>query len=1018
MRKLLLIFFIFCFALPASSQRYKYAFHRLSTEDGLGLLSNVVYSIYQDQKGFLWIGTGNGVQRFDGGKFVRFDNAGTKGHGLPSVAVTQILPAGDSSMWLAAPSVRQFGIFNPSTFSYEVVPVQTSTALPARSEYKLWQDGYGNTFLSINHYGKILQYNKEQKAFTEQTVLNQLPKGWKGSLNVFHDVKEKRYWITCDSGLCVYDERSRQMWSKKNNPAHLALLNQTEVQGIITEFFIDQQRRHWVFSWNGPQAFYCFDSTGKQSLKDTAGLNGVNTSYAELHQFLQTKNGTLWVYGLANLYSLDKENNRFVLHRNQFLDNYGIRYEHIYQVLEDRDGMIWIATDQGLYYTSPYNKGIINMYLSDIPGELNVTDVIQLQNGDYWLSTWSKGVITLDRNLRKYPSPLYKNIPAALQSSKGDLALTWALCQQKKTGKVFIGCQKGLLMIYDPLTNNTQYLQPAEFHQKTIRYIAEDNDGNLWFGTQGGQLVKYDGANFTSVLDLGAGAIIYKILIDTKGWAWLGTQDKGVYAVNTRSGKIEQHYTSDGQSNHLFSNTCYDIEQLNDSIIYVSTEALNIINKKTGDVEIVTDKEGLPSNSIHRLRLDKDGFLWIITDRGLCRYDRAKKRFTTYGKKDGILLADIAMTADYICQDNFVMFAGVNSLLFFHPNAFKRTIPPPDVTLTDFQLGNRYILIDSLQALQEVRLKQDQNNFTISFASLDFRNRDKYVYYYRMQGLDKNWIRAEYMSSTYASLAPGHYIFQVRAESLDGLGSEKITELSIYIMPPFWRTWWFSSMLLLIFAMIAYSMHRLRLHRYFAVEAIRNRVARDLHDDMGSTLSTINILSSMAKAKLNTDAIKTGEYINKISDNSQRMMEAMDDIVWAIKPSNDSMHKVVARMREFATNVFEAKEIELDFRAADEVNDVKFDMEARRDFFLVFKEAVNNAAKYSKCTKAEVMLLVEKKQLMLRVSDNGCGFDVKTADNGNGLGNMYKRADALHGKLRIESEMGKGTVIQLSVPLI
>lgn len=1017
MRKYLLLLLFCCTVLLLSAQRYKYAFNRFSTDDGVGLQSNVVYSIYQDQKGFLWIGGSNGIQRFDGGKFVRFNNSGTKNNPLPSVAVTQILPADSNRMWLAAASIKQVGIFNSSTYTYDIIPLQTTEPLPPRAEIRLWQDAYRNTYVSINRYGKILKYDVQKKAFTENTVLNQLPANWKASFNVFHDRIKKQYWITCDSGLAVYDEASKQIWHRKNNPKVIPLLNSPVAQKAVSEFYIDQQRRHWVFSWEGSQMYRCFDSTGSVLLNDTAGLNGVNTSYAELYKFYETSTGGLWIYGLANLYSREKENSRFVLHRSQVLDNYGIRYENVYQVMEDRDGMIWIATDQGLYYTSPFTKGIINMYLSDVPGELNITDLLQLRNGDYWLTAWGKGIVTMDRNLKRYPSPVYRNIPAMSKTSKINYELTWSMCEQKTTGKVFIGCQNGYLMIYDQQTKQTEFLQPPAFEGKTIRYIAEDLQNNLWFGTQGGQLVKYDGKTFTPVLNLGGGAIIYKILVDAQGWAWLGTHDKGVYAVNTVAGKIEQHYTSDGEGPKLFSNTCYDLEQLNDSIIYASTEALNIINKKTGTVQQITDLQGLPSNSIRRLRLDKDGFLWIITDKGLCRYDRVKNRFTSYGKKDGILLADVGMTADFICQDNFVMFAGVNSLLFFLPDVFKRNIPPPDVTLTDFQLGNKYYLIDSLQALSEVRLIPEHNNFTISFASLDFRNRDKYVYYYRMVGLDKDWIRAEYMSSTYTSLSPGHYIFQVKAESLDGISSVRVTALNIHVVPPFWRTWWFGSTLLLILGMIAFSMHRMRLNRFFAVETIRNRVARDLHDDMGSTLSTINILSAMAKAKLNTDTMKTGEYINKISDNSQRMMEAMDDIVWAIKPSNDSMHKIVARMREFATNVFEAKEIDLDFKVAEEVNDVKLDMEARRDFFLVFKEAVNNAAKYSKCSKAEVEIYVEKKQLLFHVKDNGIGFDVKSADGGNGLGNMQKRADALHGKLQIQSEISIGTTVQLAVPI-
>jgi signal transduction histidine kinase len=221
----------------------------------------------------------------------------------------------------------------------------------------------------------------------------------------------------------------------------------------------------------------------------------------------------------------------------------------------------------------------------------------------------------------------------------------------------------------------------------------------------------------------------------------------------------------------------------------------------------------------------------------------------------------------------------------------------------------------------------------------------------------------------------------------------------------------------MILAMIGYGMHRLRLTRVLAVEKIRARVSRDLHDDMGSTLSTINILSSMAKAKMGSDPKKTAEYIGKIGDNSQRMMEAMDDIVWAIKPDNDTMQRLIARMREFATNVLEAKDILIEFSADDSLNDLKPDMEYRRDLFLLFKEAVNNAAKYAQGTKVAITIGTEFHKLKLVVADNGKGFDTKQADTGNGLGNMQRRAAALRGNLQIISEPGKGTSITLTSPL-
>jgi signal transduction histidine kinase len=215
---------------------------------------------------------------------------------------------------------------------------------------------------------------------------------------------------------------------------------------------------------------------------------------------------------------------------------------------------------------------------------------------------------------------------------------------------------------------------------------------------------------------------------------------------------------------------------------------------------------------------------------------------------------------------------------------------------------------------------------------------------------------------------------------------------------------------------LLYFIHRLRINRILAVENLRNRVARDLHDDMGSTLSTINILSTMAKSKLNTDNVRASEYLGKISDNSQRMMEAMDDIVWSIKPMNDSMQKITARMREIATSVLEAKDIDLQFRSDDSTEEVKMDMEARRDFFLLFKEAINNIAKYAKADKASVHLTVHHKRLLMIIKDNGIGFDIDKAD-GNGLGNMYKRAASLKGRLQIQSKPGEGTQITLNIPV-
>lgn len=1016
MRLLFILIIMLSPYIRSHAQRYYEAFNRITAEDGTGLLANNITALYQDEQGFLWVGNSNGLQRFDGHNFIKFDQTQRGRAALPEVEINRILPAGKGKLWIAAYATRQFGIFDVARNSFTAVPLHTEHPLPARSAFTMWQDHYGLTYINVFRYGKILVYDSTRKEFNERTPLNNLPEGWKATHATHHDALNRQYWIVCDKGLAVFDERSREVWTRQYNPKNIPLLNNNDIQEHTSTIYIDKQRRYWIVNWANHLGFYCYDASGRP-LSDTAGLNGVNTAYAEPKHFYETSHGNLWIYGLANLYVREREAKRFMFHRTQTDNDFSIRYEAVNQVLEDRDGVLWFATDQGLFYSTRGSKVLGNLVLSKIPGRYNLTDILELRGGQFWLSTWGEGVLTHDHQFTAYPSPLYSDMPVVDRVTNIAYHQVWAMQQQSTTGKVYLGCQRGQLMIFDTLSGRTQYLHPPELENATIRSLTETKTGDIIIGTQNGKLFRYDGRAFYQLADLGAGAIVYKLIVDRDGLVWAGTQDMGVYAIDPANGKRLYHFTAGTTAKGLFSGTCMDVEQLTNDLIVAATSALTIINKRTGEVRTITTREGLPSNSVKRLRVDADGYLWMVTDIGLSRYDHQRNTFTTYGREDGVLLGDVVSDADHRSGNQLLVFAGVNNLLFFHQDALKSARRTPDVTFTQFFINDTHQSIDSLRALPEITLQQWQNDFSIRFACLDFRNRNKYTYYYQMKGLDEKWIRSAERNLVFKGLAPGHYILQVKAVNTEGVESANLSTLRIFVKPPFWMTGWFISSVITLVAFLAYAMHRLRIKRILAVEKIRNRVARDLHDDMGSTLSTINILSAMAKAKLNTDTRKTGEYISKIADNAQRMMEAMDDIVWAIKPANDSMQKVVGRMREFATNVLEAKDIELVFIAEKEVNDVKIDMEARRDVFLIFKEAVNNAAKYSKCKKAVVHVWVKHQKLKLQVRDDGVGFEVKNADSGNGLGNMRKRADALRARFEILSKPNEGTTVNLTVPL-
>ncbi|MES2848535.1 MAG: two-component regulator propeller domain-containing protein [Bacteroidota bacterium] len=1019
MDRLLLILLLLFYSINTDAQR-GFAFNRISTEDGIGLASNDVHCIYQDKKGFIWVGTANGLQRFDGSKFIHFS---ANGDPMPHTTVTQIIPADSNRLFLSLGNIHEFGLFDPVSFLYKKIPLQPKKEISPRANYSAWKDASGDIYLSVFKYG-VMRYDKKQGAFVDDEHFN-LPASWISSVrSFFDDTKKNQTWIATDSGLCIYNKATRQTWSRIFNPGKNPVLQNESIQEGVVKLFIDKKGRTWIINW--PKAMHksqlvCLDSTGTNSnTQDTAGISEGPAGYIEHKDIFETKTGGIWINGGGILYNYDLEQKRFnYIGSDADVTQIGITYETVYQVMDDKDGSIWIATNRGLYFTSAVTGtfSVINILFDNKKNPTEITDILELDNGDYWLTSWSYGVKSLDKYLRKIDNSIYNTPPPKSWTSeqKGNIKLTWALCQQKKDGKVWVGCNGGVLMLHDPKQQTTQYFMPPEFMGSTTRYITEDAMGAVWFGTQGGKIIKYEKEKFSEVQHFNT--VVHKLFFDSRGMLWVATYESGLYALDASTGKMLQHFTAGEGPNKLFTNSGSDIEQLNDSIIVLAAGSLNFINKYTGTVRLLTYEEGLPSNSVLRLRTDGNGYLWIITSNGLCRYNPSNNRITSYGRRDGIVLAEKTNMADFQCREGYLIFGGSNAMIMFHPSAFSNTKPPPDVTITDFKIFNQYYPVDSMMMQDKIKLKNDQNSVSIYFASLSFMQRDKLTYYYKMEGLDEDWIKADKsMSVNYSQMPAGNYVFKVYCENLEGIRSPNVTQLHIYIKPPFWRTWWFLSVSLFVIALIIYVVHRLRVNKLLAVEKLRNHVARDLHDDMGSTLSTINILSSMAKSKMNSDSIKAGEYISKITDNSQRMMEAMDDIVWSIKPSNDSMQKIIARMREFATNVLEAKDIELDFSTDESLYDVKLNMQARRDLFLIFKEAVNNAAKYSKASKVEIKILPENKKLVLSVKDNGIGFDVNNAD-GNGLCNMQKRADNLLGKISIRSYEGEGAEVKLVIPV-
>jgi signal transduction histidine kinase len=310
------------------------------------------------------------------------------------------------------------------------------------------------------------------------------------------------------------------------------------------------------------------------------------------------------------------------------------------------------------------------------------------------------------------------------------------------------------------------------------------------------------------------------------------------------------------------------------------------------------------------------------------------------------------------------------------------------------------------------RLEYSQNNVSVDFAALSFRDEDRVRYRYRLEGLDTGWNAfTDRRYVNYMNLAPGDYRLLVQARNGDGLLSREPAAVSFSIAAPFWRTPWFLTLTTLALLGLAYGLYRYRLHQVLAIERLRARISTDLHDDTGSTLSSISILSDMAMQEANDTPLTP--MLKEIRDNSLSLLEKMDDIVWSINPRNDTLESLMLRVKRFAAQLFEARGIEYEIDIEPEVRRLRLLMDHRQNLYLIMKEAINNLVKYSDADRANIRARYVRHHLVVEISDDGRGIPADAMAIGNGIINMQNRAGEMKAELAIRTAPGEGTTVTL-----
>lgn len=994
-----------------------------------GLPHNTVIRIVKDSHGFLWFCTLRGLSRFDGYSFTNYGvERGLRGQ------VADLLETRQGDYWVAVSS----GLyrFHPkaSRRDYRVPGAGEGSSATAMFEmFRLTNDTgvFGVNTLHQDRRGTIWVGTN-----AGLYQLTQVGSGWRPRLV---DIGAPEKGGNKARVLGLFEDDEGAMWvSLPGNGVRRLLpdghIDSDSTRGLhpqISRILQDHQGHVWVGTERGLVLLTRQSSSHTFELRRTyTSRDGLRDDY--IGGLLESSDDTLWVGTTTGLSQIcagaDCGNKVFRSYAAASLEHFGA-----YTLAEDREGNLWIGNEVGALriardgftsydesdglgstrisslaadssgqvyvVTQNANGGDVNLFDGSrfhrisprlpkapiAPGASSRQLGLQDRDGDWWLDT-EFGLVRYARV--KQPDQLTTAEPTAIYSQRNGLPseIISGLFSDSKgdvwIGSSFYSSQAGALTRWQRTTQTLHVYGMADGLTASTAAVSfcEDRSGNLWVGFIGSNLARYRDNHFTvfSAADGLPPGAIWSVYLDHANRLWVAATEGGVARINNPSA---------------------------DHPAFVG----------------YTTAEGLSSNQVQAITEDQWGRIYLLTDKGVDRLDPGTGLVKHFSVADGLVTSSHWGVA-FRDHTGALWFGTLQGLSRLIPKR-EETASPPPIRISAIRVRGEPRRISELgeTRIADLVLQPDQNNLQIDFGSLNFGVGDVLRYQYMLVGVDRDWGHpTDQRTVNFATLAPGTYRFAVRAVNWKGLVSSEPAEIDFQLLPPLWRRWWMQALFGVLILAIMYALYRFRLGQLLELERVRTRIATDLHDDIGSNLTQISILSEVARRKVGQEGDTVSEHLMRIADLSRELVDSMSDIVWAVNPRRDHIGDLAQRMRRFASDLLSARNIELKFHTLDTNFDKEMRTDKRRQVFLVFKEGINNIVRHSECKGVMIELGVEKEQLVFTVCDDGRGFDPANANlntQGHGLESMAERARSIGGEFNLESRPGEGTAISLRVPL-
>ncbi|TAE29564.1 MAG: hypothetical protein EAZ92_06085 [Candidatus Kapaibacterium sp.] len=1112
-------------------------FDRITSKHGLS--SNSITCFVQDKRGFLWIGTHHGLNRFDGYRCKTFFANPAKPHALINDDIMDILEDRTGTLWVATHNsgVAAFQAATETFTHFRHNPADPRS-LSDDNVHALTLDSTGCLWV-CTYNGGLNRFDAETRTFA--CLKGKFRGGECGtnecSLTVVATARDGALWATSEGGGTY-----RITFPKPANSQQQFSLNSASIQAFahaststinMTSNFTSALAPCagsgvWSGSWGGGIAqIFPKDEGGirrvvrsNESPNAAQKLSGNGLSHNTISALFCEADGTLWIGTWGGGLVRYKPNaspeheewsEEWTIFQHDETHPEPLGSNFITAIYRDRNGILWIGTENaGVSVWNPHkpqftvlrsNSSVQNLPQNQQTSSLYLRDnMITALGGSsgagVWIGTMNAGLQHFNptsRIVTHFPSNLAK--PNALSHR-----FIEALADDGK-GTLWIGNDSGgvSMVQYAPTpdkikahktfhprswriktTNPRQYLETPGLVEAILLDSVQTSLGEkqpqpaLWLALTGTGLIRSamfrDSATAfipPAILRKNktgpASTRIMAMVRDTDGAFWLATDTAGLDRFYPESSTVThfRHRASDSTS--LSSDQVSCLLKASNGALFAGTGlGLNRLDlplpqgsdsgkiAQTQAFTRFTVEDGLPDNGINSMLEDAQGRLWIGTNKGLCRVSfptPTTLQVRVFTEADGIAGNEHTRAA-YRAPDGTMYFGTSSGLTIFHPDSIRENPNPTRLALTGLRKFNRPVQLDSSAAFMRVLpLSYLENIITVEFAALGFTVVENQQYSYKMDGFDRDWIAAgTSREATYTNLRGGEYLFRVRALQGDGSWSSEEARLTIAVTPPFWETAWFLTLLAVsvlggVVALTSFvARQRLavrvqELERERAIqqerERERERISADIHDEIGSGLTHIAILSEVIKQQT-SEEMPARMHVDTLSETAQDVVKSIGNIVWALNPDHDELPHFLAYTREYSSTFLRSAGIRYAIRFSDEAPPYRLKSLIRRNLFLIVKESLNNIVKYADANNVEIIFSFPEEtapqtsneaaskaiECKLIVRDDGCGMSsLEGRKFGHGMKTMRRRAEEIGGAFVLESELGKGTVITVTFAL-